>query len=339
MGQPAIPEWNLSDAMVEEGNLPCQDLDWENGLRSKTLREDNKHSERVAESINSGYSDVPGLSLIPDKTIQRRLNIQQQLLESITSLLVVPIESSCQVRYWLEHPTLSIFNQSDPEYRRACSLFSRRLQHLSFTDIRLIHEEHPHALYLARSDDHYYTPEESLEAIETLLDYQYPNSQDKLAFITALFNVCERAIPKMNSLYLWGPANCGKSYFMDMVTSFYINVGHVKNFVRGQNFPLNDCVARRILLWNEPSIMPSAFDSVKMLAGGDPCPCAVKYEGDGKISRTPLLFTANKTTFNQSDVWTTRVATFRWESCPPLKHYTKYPHPYTFALLIDKFYQ
>lgn len=327
-----------AEPMVEEEQFPCQDVDWENGVRSTEIQQNQQHVSRVAETLDRGYANVPGLQMLPDKYIQRRLNIQNQILNAIQELLVVPVESTCQVEKWLEHPVLSIFNQSDPEYKKACSLFNRRLQHMTFEQLRQLHLAHPHAIYLARNSNHYYNLEDSLLHVDSLLDYQYQTLDEKKSFLQCLFNVCERKIPKLNSIYLFGGANCGKTWFMDMVTSYYINVGHVKNFVRGQNFPLNDCVSRRILLWNEPSIMPSAFDSVKMLAGGDPCPCAVKYEGDGKISRTPLIFTANYTTFPTSkSVWTTRIATYKWQPCDYLKDCSKYPHPYTFALLIDKY--
>lgn len=326
-----------SESMVEGSDLSCQDLDWEHRFRSRTVQQNIEHVNAVKESLDTGYSNIPGLQLLPDKSITRKINIQNQLVTAIEELLVIPVESSCQVKLWLEHPTLCLFNQADSDYIRACNLVNRRIQFLTYLDLKKLHLNKPHALYLAREPNHYYNPEESMFYIEQLLDFQFPDYNDKLEFLTTLYNVCEKNVPKLNSIYLWGPANCGKSWFMDMVTSFYINVGHVKNFVRGQNFPLNDCVARRILLWNEPSIMPSAFDSVKMIAGGDPCPCAVKYQGDGKITRTPLIFTSNKETFGRSSVWTTRIKTYHWNPAIILKEATKYPHPYTYALLIDKY--
>ena len=104
-------------------------------------------------------------------------------------------------------------------------------------------------------------------------------------------------------MYCCGAPNSGKSWFFEMVATYNLNIGHVKNLTKYTTFPLNDCVNRRILLWNEPSIAPSQYETVKMLAGGDPCAAAVKYEGDAKVLRTPLLITANHTIFSQQEVW------------------------------------
>lgn len=337
-----VGKWNSSNpsrstSMVEGSDISCQDLVWETGYRSQAIRQNHEHSKRVADAIDTGYSTTPGINMQADKFLQRKLKIQGDLLSALETLLVVPVESSCHVKLWLEHPTLSIFNSSNPDYKNACSLYNRKLVSMSFNEIKQLQIANPTGLYMARNPDHYYNPIESLEHIEALLHHQFPDDQQFLEFIQTLYDICERVIPKLNTLYLVGPANCGKSWFADMVTAFYLNVGHVKNFVRGQNFPLNDCVCRRILLWNEPSIMPSAYESVKMLCGGDPCPCAVKYEGDGKIMRTPLIFTSNHTCFSNSEVWTTRIRTYKWTSCPYLKPLTKYPHPFAYALLVDKY--
>ena len=162
MGKPKTTSENKSESMVEEESVPCQDLDWENGFRSHEIQQNQQHVDRVAETIDRGYANVPGLQMLPDKSIQRRLNIQNQILNAIQELLVVPVESTCQVQKWLEHPVLSIFNQSDPEYKKACSLFNRRIQHMNFQQLRQLHLDHPHAIYLARTTDHYYNLEESL---------------------------------------------------------------------------------------------------------------------------------------------------------------------------------
>ncbi|KAH7642858.1 hypothetical protein HUG17_9549 [Dermatophagoides farinae] len=162
MGKPKTTSENKSESMVEEEQFPCQDVDWENGVRSTEIQQNQQHVSRVAETLDRGYANVPGLQMLPDKYIQRRLNIQNQILNAIQELLVVPVESTCQVEKWLEHPVLSIFNQSDPEYKKACSLFNRRIQHMNFQQLRQLHLDHPHAIYLARTTDHYYNLEESL---------------------------------------------------------------------------------------------------------------------------------------------------------------------------------
>ena len=74
-----------------------------------------------------------------------------------------------------------------------------------------------------------------------------------------------------------------------------------------------------------------------MLAGGDPCAAAVKYEGDAKVLRTPLLITANHTIFSQQEVWTSRIYTEIWKHAPMLKDKDLYPDPLSYYLLIKKY--
>ena len=143
------------------------------------------------------------------------------------------------------------------------------------------------------------TPSESLSLVEQLLFHQYGSLEAVTNFVRRLYEICEKMLPKKNTMYCCGAPNSGKSWFFEMVATYYLNIGHVKNFTKYTTFPLNDCVNRRILLWNEPSIAPSQYETVKMLAGGDPCAAAVKYEGDAKVLRTPLLITANHTIFSR----------------------------------------
>lgn len=137
---------------------------------------------------------------------------------------------------------------------------------------------------------------------------------------------------------LTGQANCGKNWFFDMVCAYHINCGLVANYVRGQNFPFNDCTSRRILMWNEPSIMLSAYDTVKMLCAGDPLSVAVKYQNNATINRTPLLFLSNQQLFTKSDpIYSSRIYFEEWKTCPYLKDKKLYPHPLTYYKLLEKY--
>lgn len=179
--------------------------------------------------------------------------------------------------------------------------------------------------------------EETLVWCDILLKKQYGDNAKQ--FIERLWDICEKKLEKKNSMFIKGPANCAKSWFIQsIVAAFYMNVGHVSNFVRGNNFPLNDCVERRILIWNEPSIMPSAYDDVKMLTGGDVCPANVKYQGNHCIPRTPLIFTSNKACFPVNNtIWTTRIYFEDWVVCEEMKHCKKRPNPLAFKHLINKY--
>lgn len=121
-----------------------------------------------------------------------------------------------------------------------------------------------------------------------------------------------------------------------MVLSYHINAGYCTNYVRGQNFPFNDCVGRRILMWNEINFMNSAIDVIKMLTAGDPLSVSVKYQNNGMITRTPLIMLSNNTVFTKNAIWNDRMYFETWKSAPLLKSYRKYPHPLTYYHLVKK---
>lgn len=134
---------------------------------------------------------------------------------------------------------------------------------------------------------------------------------------------------------LTGPPNSGKTWFADFLSGFYVNCGQIGNFNRYSGFPLNDAPAKRLLIWNEPNIEPSQFDTVKMLTGGDPLPANVKYQGQAVIDKTPVIITSNRQIFIEGDpVWNTRITFLRFERADFLKDIKLYPHPQAWQRLV-----
>lgn len=303
---------------------------------SEEVQGDQEISREVRDTTDSRSEGLPGFG--GKSRINPKAQLVAMLIENMRMLLCVPFESSSHCTLWVNNPHLFLYDNSNNEYRLACNSLSRMTSNLNFNQLIDLHNNASHPVYYARDIDHYYTVEESLKFVEELLFFQYNNEENVKEFITKLFNVCERVLPKKNSMFIHGRPNSGKSWFFDMIQAFYLNVGHIKNLVRGNNFPFNDCINRRILIWNEPNIMPSGFDTVKMIAGGDPCPVAVKYQGDSTISRTPLIFTSNNKIFNISDVWTSRIFFETWHPAGFLKDCNKRPHPLVFPILYNKYY-
>lgn len=262
----------------------------------------------------------------------------RRLQQSIGEFGVVPVASTCEVEKWLDHPFLCFYSKRDADYQRAVNYRERmyaRWNHSQIVDY-LSHLSEPY--FMARHDAHYYEVDYSVNLIERLLLFQYAFEDEVAAFLQRLFDICDRRLPKKNSMYIEGEACSGKTYFADMLAAFYLNPGYVANFVRGENFPLNDCVNRRLLIWNEPSIAPSCFDDVKMLAGGDPLPTKVKYQNNAVVLRTPLLFTANTRIFDDKDeIWSSRIYFEKWNHAPLLMREKKYPHPLAWLGLLTKY--
>lgn len=301
-------------------------------INSQATTSHRKRSNGFSKGEGRGESN---LRPVPKK-LKAKLLDHQFVMNALREYICVPIGSTCELREWLMDPTLSYYDKTDNDYKRAVNLYQREVSLYTFHDIISLILNAKHIHFLSRTDDHYYNLHDSLKAVECLLDYQY--GQEKASFVQRLFDVCEKRIKKLNSMFIRGPPNSGKSWFIDMISSFYINVGYVGNFNKSNAFPLNDCVNRRILIWNEPNIELNAFDTVKMICGGDACQANVKYQHGSTISRTPIIFTSNASIFPMVSVWTSRISFEKqWKSAPMLKDAIKYPHPLTYPILISRY--
>lgn len=201
-------------------------------------------------------------------------------------------------------------------------------------------EKCEHLFYIANSGkitDIYYNVEESIQIIEELLLFQCGSSSNVYRFLNELYNTLEKTVPKKNCLQIISEPNAGKTFFVDSVIHFYLAVGHIGNFNRYSNFPLAECVYKRVLLWNEPNCEPGSFETLKMLFGGDQLAVKVKYKNDVIINRTPVIVTSNKDIFPNDAAFRSRMSTHFWKPAPFLKKLKKKPYPFYWYYLLIKY--
>nr|UCS96302.1 MAG: nonstructural protein 1 [Parvoviridae sp.] len=278
----------------------------------------------------------PGSGYRPCSVVSKKILEFDKLLIAIRSFCVVPIYSTCDDTDWIKHPALRWYNRGDPDYKRACDLICREIEQFTDSDIVAYVTLAPKPKWSSKGLDYYYDEEESTQILIKLLETQY--GEEVGPFVDRCRKICNKAIPKKNSMYIEGPPNSGKTFFIECLAAFYLNPGHVANFVRGENFPLQDAVNKRFLVWNEPSIAPSQFEDVKMLCGGDPLPARVKYMGNTIVTRTPLFFTANHQVFPKEDtVWSSRIFFEQWIQADFLRECHKYLHPMSWLNVLNKY--
>lgn len=316
------------------GMLETCDIQGESRIDGQEKSRESDQTETLGETLTNGIDPVHKRRKRDQESSVRKIHhkknikLHKDLVGAIKEFLCVPFFSTCELKEWVEDSQLTFFDKSDVDYKRAVNELQRRSQHLSLSDIKeWITSSTREPVWYARNENHYMDLESSIDVLMKLLTHQYNTHDEIKQFIERLYNILERKLPKRNTMYIVGEANSGKTYFFDCVAALMLNVGHVENMVRGQNFPLNDCVSRRILMWNEPNIMLSAYDTVKMLAGGDPCPANVQYQGHSVISRTPLIMTGNSFVFNNTPVWMSRMFKETWRRADFLKDIKGYSSP------------
>lgn len=273
--------------------------------------------------------------------------------EDLESMIVryacVPLQSVTNTSIWLKSQYRFI-DSCNLRFRDVLASLRKQLSNWKYEDFMKLYKVSPLEVYweahITNVNDYYYDVYESREILIKLLEHQFYDianadnitvSQAVTEFLQDVFDICEKNKPKRNTLELIGGAGSGKSYFADCITAFYLNVGHARNWNRNENFPLQSCINRRIILWNEAQVETSAHDSVKLLLGGDPCPANIKYMDIQTIPRTPIIITANRQYIPNTEPFNQRMSRYNWIPAPFLKDYVKKPHPLSYHKLLVEY--
>lgn len=319
---------------LEEGIVP-----WESGCGIPTetpiMEEDQSSNRGNATSDHLKRRRASGSGYKPSPKVKSRLIDLHELVRIISMILACPFHASCETDAWMEDPNLASFDKSDSDYKKAVSYVQRKTQSLTYVD--LLHwysvaDKGP--VWYSRKDGHYLPLLESWKVVHGILLHQYGSVVYVREFLVRLFNILEKQLPKKNAMFIYGPPNCGKSYVIENLLSFYINIGHGSNACKGESFPFNEFPGKRVLIWDEPLIAPSFMETVKLISGGNPASVNVKHQNFSVVNRTPLIFTSNNQIFDSGDaMWSTRIYFEKWKSTPDLKNVVGAPNPLCLLIL------
>lgn len=81
-----------------------------------------------------------------------------------------------------------------------------------------------------------------------------------------------------------GPPNAGKSYFVRALKCALLTYGQIASMNRHHQFPLNNCINKRILHWDEPNFEPSMAETLKLLFSGNKLATNIKYHTTKKLN-------------------------------------------------------
>lgn len=194
---------------------------------------------------------------------------QDATVNSIQSFLkqicVSPPKSSCRTLEWVNGPVGS-YSAVDTEYNLAVRRWKTELCYWTFDDFCHHYDVvQPNPVFVPMTQ--YLSVPESMVMLERILEIQTNGQTAK--FVNEVFQVMEKFLPKKSCIYILSPPSSGKNYVFDAIRTFYLNTGQMGNFNRNTSFPFQDCDSRRVILWNEPNIERSQYETVKMLLGGD----------------------------------------------------------------------
>lgn len=193
--------------LSRERTMEMCEYESEDGSRSTRLSTIGPNFEEIAgieRFINQGFTDISWNDNNSNST-KRKIKLQYYLIQNLLRLLTIPLESGCQVSQWLDNPILSIYDSKNVEYQLAVSTLNRMTNNLTFDQLYRLHTT-PGCLgiYSARTENHYYSIEQSIEYCEQLLFHQYTTEENVKQFLIRLYNITEKQIPKKNSMFILG---------------------------------------------------------------------------------------------------------------------------------------
>lgn len=271
-----------------------------------------------------------------------RSSVGQKIQEILNKNPVCPITNICNSDAWLQDDDLQYIRKDNQLFKNIIDAWMHKVCRWSIFDFQKFYttgdcEPQFHCGYMDMNSV-YYSKERSVDIINELLKFQFHGDAIKVReFLTDLYNVLERKIPKLNTIVIKSPPSAGKNYFFDMFLDYYMNRGQIGNPNKYNNFAYQEAVGKRLLIWNEPSYESSQTDTLKMLLGGDNLTVRVKMMGDAAVYRTPIIVLTNKSVpFMNDPAFENRIVKYDWCAAPFLKNYDKKPHPMTvFDLFVN----
>lgn len=251
--------------------------------------------------------------------------LQQNLCSPIRGVTTLPV--------WLHHPTFQFMDESDQLVSKVFSNWEKQLCSYTIHDFHNLYSQPNVKFYFSAGhnnfDAYYYNVEDSLDILIELLNDQFHNDDNViLQFLTDLFNVLERRLPKLNSFLIHSNPSAGKNFFFDCIKDYYLNIGKLQSASRYNQFAFQDAPFRRVIFWNEPAYENAKLETLKEFLGGDTTNTPVKYKGEGVIFRTPILLATNhQLSIMNNPAFKDRLVVYKWHSCPILKKYGKKPNP------------
>lgn len=248
------------------------------------------------------------------------LGNSEKLLNFFWTYFPVPLSKAPTKIQWLKDNVLIKFNERHNIFKDNISLFERQVAVLSLPQL-YNHLKIGVPLFSAteKLDDFYETLDDSINKLNEFLDFQFTVSDKKKEFIDFLYLLLNKSSGKKNCLTIVGPPSSGKTYFARIVKEALVVSGMIANMNNRSNFPLNNCLNKRVLHWDEPSFDPGSQETIKCLFSGDELSTSVKYQDNGSIMRTPVIATSNTYVWPRSAAFDCRVETYNFHQMSALK--------------------
>jgi hypothetical protein len=162
---------------------------------------------------------------------------------------VVPLDSICRTRVWLQSPYRNIRN-SNADFRDLCDVIQSEFLHCSLSELYSFWQALPYRFWELPEQERLglkcYSETESVDLAYTFLMFQFNSDEDSaISFCSNLASLLNRETRKKNCLEIISPPSSGKNWFLDPLLTFMTSKGQISNAKKGNNFPLDNCFNKR----------------------------------------------------------------------------------------------
>ena len=183
--------------------------------------------------------------------------LSQEIKKKYLTIFPVPIESLWTTDIWSENPATEFLDIQSSEFAVAIRSIKTWTTRTSMHELYELYMNAPSIYWFSRVDPKtdpnpiYLSRDHSKAALLEFLEWQYGDKDAIIKFLYKVHAICEKKIPKRNALAVIGPPQCGKSWFFDCLTSYFLNVGYITSVNRNNIFGLQEAYNRRIIHMNE----------------------------------------------------------------------------------------
>nr|QOD39601.1 NS1 [uncultured densovirus]QRG24236.1 non-structural protein 1 [Densovirinae sp.] len=305
----------------EEGSLEiCGELDGPEFRREHEVAQVSEKGSRGRSVTSKGKR-------------QRRETIHQKILDFMMNYPCSPIVNIINHPLWLEDDDLKFMRADNKIVKDVIDMFMAQLCTWNLYDFNSLYKriecKPSFAGGFVDNNDYYYNISDSVNILIKLLEHQFQQDYDRInEFMSQVYNIIEKKIPKTNCILICSPPSSGKNFFFDVFIDYLLNKGQLGRANRFNQFAFQDAFTKRIILWNEPNFESSMVDTIKMMTAGDAYNVNVKHKSNCGVFKTPLIIlTNNKISLMYDEAFKDRIIQYHWQAAPFLKDCSKKPTP------------